>query len=60
MIIKIENVKENKDGGATVDFSYNSKELNPIVRKYYKRKRCTKQMVCDFILEGFKNYVEKR
>lgn len=52
------NIKERKDGSADVEFAY-TKDFSDLVKKYYKKKRCSKKMMRDFITKGLINYINR-
>lgn len=58
MVIEINNIKENKDGSATLDISFD-KEVETLIKKYYNKKKCTKKLVEKFVIEGLSNYIER-
>ena len=54
MKLKVHNVIEQKDGLGIIDIEVTT-ELKIFVRTHYKRKRCTKKLICKFINEGIQN-----
>jgi len=57
-MIRITKIKDNPDGSATIDINYDIR-LHKIIRKHYKKKRCSKKMVGQFILEGLTNTMNR-
>ena len=58
MKMQITKIVENKDGSATVTLDYDE-DVTKLIRKYYNRKRVTKNLVQKFVLEGLGNYLKK-
>lgn len=58
MYLNVVDIKEHKDGSATVDIEYD-KEVADFVKKYYKRKRLSKKLMERFVIEGLTNYLEQ-
>jgi len=57
--MRIANVKVNDKKNLITADVYVSKEERAIIRKYYKRKRCTGKLVERAVREGLENYIEK-
>ena len=58
MKMQITKIVENKDGSATVTLDYDE-DVTKLIRKYYNRKRVTKNLVKKFVLEGLGNYLKR-
>ena len=58
MYLNVVDIKEHKDGSATVDIEYD-KEVADFVKKYYQRKRLSKKLMERFVIEGLTNYLEQ-
>lgn len=57
-IIYINKIKENKNGSATVDITYCT-TLPKLIKKHYKKIRCTKKLIERFIIEGLENHFKE-
>jgi len=50
---EILNVKENEDGSATIEFEVNEATKN-LIKRIYNRKRFSKKLIREFIIDGIK------
>lgn len=58
MEFKILSIIDKKDGLGILDITINN-ELRSLVRKYYKRKRCTNKLLSRFVNEGIDLYIDQ-
>lgn len=54
MYLNVESVKENKDGSAILTVSYDS-DFTDLIKKIYKRKKCTKKLLQTAIITALEN-----
>ena len=59
MLIKIGEVKEHKDGSATVTVEY-GKDFENLIKKVYNKKRVTKKLVEKVVNDGLRNYLKSQ
>lgn len=58
--MKIEKMKENKNGSVTMTYELDSEEENIIKKALKKKKKSfTNKNINAFILEGISNYIKK-
>jgi hypothetical protein len=57
--IQVLDIKENKDGTASVSIAYDS-NFPKMVRNYYKKKRCTQKMMQKFVIESLEKYIKEK
>lgn len=58
MKFKIFRIYDVRDSSGILDITINN-ELRSLVRKYYKRKRCTNKLISRFLNEGIDLYFER-
>lgn len=57
MQIKVETIREYKDGSCDIEVSYN-KYFIEFVKKHYKRKRISKKLIQRAVVDGLTNYIK--
>ena len=58
-IVKVVDIIDQKDGTCLVNLDY-TPEFSKMVKEHYKKKRCSKKMITDFLIEGLQNYLEEK
>jgi len=58
MFLKILKTTEQKDGTLLLDIEYD-KEFESFICNHYKKKKFTKKLLKNFIIEGLTNYIKK-
>jgi len=59
-ILTILKVKDNSDGGATVDLKFDKERLYSLIKRFYNKKRGSKQLVEKFIKDAVNYYVKRQ
>jgi len=58
-IVKICDVKEQKNGSAILTIEYGSK-FERFIKEYYQKKKCTKNLIEKFITNTIKLYIDRK